>query len=90
MMQEHQVESLHSCINELQQQAYAQRLELQDAHHGYIESRREQSRLQEESSMKEKKSASRDSDSEYREMGEMKRAQELRFDILCSKIERKS
>ena len=60
MMQEHQVESLHSCINELQQQAYAQRLELQDAHHGYIESRREQSRLQEESSMKEKKKALRE------------------------------
>ena len=36
------------CINELQQQAYAQRLELEDAHHVYIQSRREQSRLQEE------------------------------------------
>ena len=52
--QEHQVGSLNSCINELQQHAYAQRLELQDAHHGYIESRREQSRLQEELSMQEK------------------------------------
>ena len=40
-------------IGELQQQAYAQRLELQDAHHAYIESRREQARLQEELSMKE-------------------------------------
>ena len=52
--QEHQVGSLNSCINELQQQAYAQRLESQDAQHGYIESRREQARLQEELSMKEK------------------------------------
>ena len=44
--QEHQVGSLNSCINELQQQAFAQRLELQDAHHEFIESRREQSRLE--------------------------------------------
>ena len=43
MKQEHQVGSLNNCISELQQQAYAQRLELQDAQHGYIESRREQS-----------------------------------------------
>ena len=48
MKQEHQAESLNKGIEELQQQAYAQRLELQDAHHGYIESRREQVRLQEE------------------------------------------
>ena len=51
MKQEHQVGSLNSCINKLQQQAYAQRLELQDAHHGYIESRRVQARLQEELSV---------------------------------------
>ena len=51
--QEHQVGSLNICISEPQQQAYAQRLELQDAH-GKIESRREQVRLQEELSMKEK------------------------------------
>ena len=52
--QEHQVGSLNSCINELQQQGYAQGLELQDAHHRDIEYRREQVRLQEELSMKEK------------------------------------
>ena len=46
--QEHQVGSLNYCISELQQQAYAQRLELQDAKLGYIESRREHVRLQEE------------------------------------------
>ena len=54
MKQEHQVDSLDTCIDELQQQVCAQRLELEKAHHGYIESRREQSRLQEELSMKEK------------------------------------
>ena len=53
LKQEHQVGSLNNCISELQQQAYAQRLELQDDQHGYIESRREQVRLQEELSMKE-------------------------------------
>ena len=53
--QEHQVGSLDNCINELQQQAYAQRLELEEAHHGYIETRREQSRLHEEFSMKKKR-----------------------------------
>ena len=53
MKQEHQVGSLNRCINELQQQAYAQGLEVQDAHHGYVEPRREQSRAQEEVSMKE-------------------------------------
>ena len=38
MRQEHQGGSLNSCIGDLQQQAYAQGLELQDAHHGHIES----------------------------------------------------
>ena len=48
MKQEHQVGPLNNCNDELQQQAYAQRLELQDAQHGDVESRREQVRLQEE------------------------------------------
>ena len=51
--QEHQFGSLNSCIHELQQQAYAQGLESQDAHHGCIESRREQAHLQEDPSVKE-------------------------------------
>ena len=34
--QEHQVESLNNCISEPQQQTYAQRLELQDAEHGFF------------------------------------------------------
>ena len=55
MKHEHQVGSLNNCISELQQQAYAQRLALQDAQHGYVESRREQVRLQEELSLKKKR-----------------------------------
>ena len=79
MRQEHQVGSLNSCMDELQQQAYTQRLEVQDAQHGYIESRREKARPQEELSMKEK--ALRDTQiTRMHEMGEMKRAQELRVD----------
>ena len=53
MKQEHQVGSLNNCISELQRQANDQGLELQNAHHGYFESQREQARLQEELSMKE-------------------------------------
>ena len=52
MKQERAVESLNNCINELQQQTCAPRLELRDAQNGYVESRREQVRLQ-ELSMKE-------------------------------------
>ena len=77
--QESQVESLNSCINELQQQASTQRLELQDAHNGYIGPRREQSRAQEKLSMKEK--VLRETQIRNRhEMAEMKRAQDLRVD----------
>ena len=54
MKQEYKVEFLNTCISELQQQTYAQRLEVEDAHHGCVESRREQVRLQEESVMKAK------------------------------------
>ena len=78
MKQEHQVESLNSCISELQQQTCAQRLKLQDAPHGFVESR-EEVRQQEELVMKEK--ALQDTQiGRIHEMGEFKRAQELRFD----------
>ena len=71
--------SFNNCIDELQQQAYAQRLELEDAHHGYVESRKGQPRLQEELSMKEK--AVRETQiRKIHERREMKRAQELRVD----------
>ena len=83
--QEHQMGSLKRCINELQQQAYAQGLELQGAHHGYKESRREQARFQEESSMKEK--LLRDTQiRNYHQLGEMRRAQEQRVDEFSEKI----
>ena len=76
--QEYEVESLNNRISEVQQQAYAQRLELEDTHHGYVESRREQVRLQ-ELAMKEK--VFRDTQTRsMHEKGEMKRAQELRVD----------
>ena len=82
MKQEYTVESLNTCIRELQQQSYAQRLELEDAHLGYVESRREQVRLQEENGMKEK--ALRDTQSRsIHEMGELKRARDLRVDDFC-------
>ena len=79
MRLEHQVGFLNSCINELQQQAYAQGLELQDAHHGNIESRREHARQQEELSVKEK--LLRDTQiRNIHELGGLKRAQEQRVD----------
>ena len=48
MKQEYTVESLNTGVGELQQQTYAQRLELEDAHFGYEGSRREEVRQQEE------------------------------------------
>ena len=73
---EHQGGSLNYCISELQQLTHAQRLEL---HKGYVESRREQVRLQEDLSMNEK--VLRDTQIQsMHEMGGMKRAQEIRVD----------
>ena len=69
MKQEHKVESLNNFISELQQQAYAQRLDLESAHHGYVESRREQVRPQEELISHERKSSSRYSDPKYTRNG---------------------
>ena len=89
MKLEHQVGSLNDCIDELQHQACAQRLELEDAHHGYIESRREQTRLQEELSMKEEPLRA----TQIRNIHEMRNEESSRITsrrILCTKIERKS
>ena len=47
------VESFKKCIGELQRQTEEQRLALQEAQYGFVESGREQIRLQEELSMKE-------------------------------------
>ena len=90
LRQVHRIKSLNNCISELQQQAYAQRLELQDAQHELVESRREQVRPQEELSLKEK--FLRDTQiRSMRDMGEMRRAQELRVDeVSVHKIKRKS
>ena len=74
--QELHVESLNNCISELKQQAYDQRLALQDAQYGFVESRREQVRVQEEISMKEKVIRNTEI-RDVREMGESKKAQEL-------------
>ena len=72
--QELHVESLNKCIGELQRQTEAQRLASQDAQYGFVESRREPARLQEELSMKEKVLRN------THEMGEIQRAQEHRVD----------
>ena len=74
--QELHVESLNKCIGELQRQTEEQKLALQDE---FVESRREQVRLQEELSMKEKVLRNTQIRN-MQEMGEIKRAQEQRID----------
>ena len=51
--QELHVESLNECVGERQRQSEEQRLALQDAQYRFVESRREQVRLQQELSIKE-------------------------------------
>ena len=89
--QEHQVGSLNNCISELQRQAYAQRLELQDAQRGYIESRRGHVRLQEELSMKEKLTSPRYSNPTYARNGRNEESSGIASRrILTTKMKRKS
>ena len=73
--QELHVESLKKYIGELQRQTEEQRLALQDAQYGFVKSRREQVRLLEELSTKEKVLRNTQIRN-MREMGEIKRAQE--------------
>ena len=81
MKQEHKVQSLNNFISKLQQHAYAQRLDLENAHHGYVESRREQVRLQEEIVMKEKVLR----ETQIRSMHEMGRNGELKtYELITS------
>ena len=81
--QELHVESLNKCIGELQQME-EQRLALQDAQHGFVESRREQVRLQAELS---KKSSPRSTHiRNMHEMGKIKSAQEQRIDEVARGI----
>ena len=75
--QELHVESLNKCIGELQRQTEEPRLALQDAQYGFVESRREQVRQQEELSMKEKVFRNTQIRNMH-EMGEIKRSQEQR------------
>ena len=77
--QELQVESLNECIGELQQQTEVQRLVLQDAQNGFVESRWDKVRLQEELSLKEQVLRNTQIRNMH-EMGEGKRAQEQRTD----------
>ena len=87
MKPESKVDFLGTCLRELQRQNRSQRLELGDAHHGYVETRREQVRQQEELVMKEQ--ALRDTKiRSIHDMGELKRAQELRVDEFSVHIER--
>ena len=67
--QELHVESLNECIGELQRQTEEQRLALQDAQYGFVESRREQVRLQ------ERKSSPKYSNSKYARNGRNQKSQ---------------
>ena len=82
--QELHVESLNKCIGELQRQTEEQRLALQDAEYGFVESRREQVRLQEELSMK-KRVLRNTQILNMHKVGENQRAQELRVDEVSVK-----
>ena len=75
--QELHVESLNKYIGELQRQTEKQRVALQDAQYGFVESRREQVRLQEELSLKEQVLRNTQIRNMH-EMEEIKRAQEQR------------
>ena len=78
------VESLNKCIGGLQRQTEEHRLALQDAQCGFVESRREQVRLQEELSMEEKVLRNTQIRTMH-EIGEIKRAQEQRTDEVSVK-----
>ena len=79
MKQECKVDSLNTCICELQRQPHSQRLEFDDAHCGYEESRREQVRYWEALALREE--APRDTRVRgIHEMEELTRAQEFRVD----------
>ena len=82
--QELHVESLNKCIGEHTEE---QRLALQDAQYGFVGSRREQVRLQEELSKKEKVLRNTQIRNMHK-MEEIQRAQELREEDLNAKVNR--
>ena len=61
------VESLNKCIDDLQKRTEVQDRALQDVQHEFVESRREQARLQEE--LYERRMFSRFADSKYARIG---------------------
>ena len=67
--QELHIESLNKCIGELQRQTEAQRLASQDAQYGFVESRREPARLQEELIVHERKSSPKHSNPKHSRNG---------------------
>ena len=73
------VESLNKCIGDLQKRTEAQNRALQDVQNEFVESRREQTRFQEELLRKEKALQDTQIRSKH-EMGKMKRAQVQQFD----------
>ena len=76
---ESHVESLNKCINDLQKRTEVQDRASQEVQNEFVESRREQARLQEELIRKE--NALRDTQiRSMRELAKMKRAQEQRID----------
>ena len=79
LKQECKVDSPNTCIRELQRQAHFHQSELDSVFCGCEESRREQARLNEEFTLREK--ALRDTRiRNIHEMEELKRAQEMRVD----------
>ena len=79
MKQDCEVDSLDACIKELQRQAHFQRLELEDAHFGYEESRREQVRLEEELALSERERTLRNTRiSNIHEIKQLRRVHEMR------------
>ena len=89
LKQECKVDSLNTCIRELQRQAHSHRLEMESANCEYEESRREQARLQEELALREK--ALRDSRiRNIHEVKELKRNQELRVEEFSVQKSRES
>ena len=83
------VESLKKCIGDLQKRIEAQSMALQDVQNEFVESRREQTRLQEELLRKEK-ALSRCADSKKARNGKMKRAQVQQVDKFSMQKLRKS
>ena len=87
--QELHVESLNMCVGEQQRQTKERRSALQDARYGFVESGRQQVRLQEELSLKEKVLRNTQLRNMH-EMGEIQRVHELRVDEVSMQMLREN